>query len=152
MAAAALSLDNPIFRMYMGYAFLVIIKTMAMSFVTAYFRITMKVYANEEDVAFDKKKTNKGPQIHPTVERVRRCHQNDLENVIPFVLMGLLYVATGPTTFAASLHFRIFTASRFLHTFFYLFSIPQPTRVLSFLVGVFTTLSMAYHVFAQVAF
>ncbi|XP_012944965.2 microsomal glutathione S-transferase 1 [Aplysia californica] len=111
------------------------------------------VFLNQEDVAsFDPNKTNKGPQVHPTIERIRRCHQNDLENVIFFVLMGLLYVASGPTTFAASLHFRIFTASRFLHTYVYLFSIPQPTRVLVFHVGVFTTLSMAYHVFSQVAF
>ena len=55
----------------------------------------------------------------PDVERVRRNHLNDIENVVPFVLIGLAYVACNPSAGAALWHFRIFFFSRILHTFSY---------------------------------
>ncbi len=78
------------------------------------------------------------------VERVRRAHQvwyfrfhdidsnhiyslihfqNDLENILPFVLIGGLYITTNPTVFAAKTCFRVFAAARYLHTFVYLFAV-----------------------------
>ena len=48
-----------------------------------------------------------------------RNHLNDIENIIPFVLIGFFYVHTNPSTAAALWHFRLFTASRFLHTLMY---------------------------------
>lgn len=44
---------------------------------------------------------------------------NDIENIIPFVLVGILYVLTGPALGTARLHFQIFTGARFLHTIVY---------------------------------
>ncbi len=55
----------------------------------------------------------------PDVERIRRNHLNDLENIVPFVLVGLLYVGTNPDQDVALWHFRIFLASRVLHTLTY---------------------------------
>lgn len=72
-----------------------------------------------------------------------RCHLNDLENVIPFVLIGLLYVCTKPEPSTALMHFRAFAGLRIFHTFAYLIPIPQPSRVLSFLLGAAVTVSMA---------
>jgi glutathione S-transferase len=48
---------------------------------------------------------------------------NDLENVIPFVLLGGLYLATGPSAGTAGLLFKVFTAARYIHTFVYLFAV-----------------------------
>ena len=39
--------------------------------------------------------------------QVRRAHLNDLENVIPFVLLSLLYVGTNPDPIVALWHFRV---------------------------------------------
>jgi glutathione S-transferase len=77
---------------------------------------------------------------------------NDLENVIPFVLIGLLYVATSPPLASALLHFRLFVGSRLLHTVVYLVPIPQPSRALTFFVGVGATVSMAYNTLSAVQF
>ena len=55
----------------------------------------------------------------PDVERVRRNHLNDIENIVPFVLVGLLYVGTNPDRDTALWHFRIFFVSRVLHTLTY---------------------------------
>ncbi|MCJ8743387.1 hypothetical protein PDJAM_G00093440 [Pangasius djambal] len=89
-------------------------------------------------------------RVNDDVERVRRCHQNDLENIIPFVLVGLLYTLTGPELSTALLHFRLFVGSRFLHTIAYVTPLPQPSRGLSWMVGVGSTFSMAYHTLATV--
>jgi hypothetical protein len=71
---------------------------------------------------------------------------NDLENIPLYLLIGLFYVASNPEPKQALLHFRIFTASRILHTISYQLPIHQPARVLTFLAGYGVTISMAIHV------
>ncbi|XP_046339143.2 microsomal glutathione S-transferase 1-like [Haliotis rufescens] len=137
--------DNPVFPYFAFYATVVVLKTMAMSVVTSFHRLTKKVFANPEDTAGMGVK----PSTHESVERVRRCHLNDLENVIPFVLIGLLYTATGPSLGSALLHFRIFTGARILHTIAYLLPLPQPSRVLGFFVGILVTMSMAWSILSN---
>ena len=57
------------------------------------------------------------------VERVRRCHQNDLENVLPFVAIGGLYLTTNPALGTAKLLFRSFAAARYFHTLVYVYAV-----------------------------
>ncbi|XP_067661844.1 microsomal glutathione S-transferase 1-like [Haliotis asinina] len=136
--------DNPVLPYFAFYATVVVLKTMAMSFLTSLNRLSKGVFANPEDVGFS---PGKGKiAADESIERVRRCHLNDLENVIPFVLVGLLYTASGPSLSSALLHFRIFTGARIFHTIAYLFALPQPSRALGFFVGVIATVSMAYNV------
>ncbi|XP_027007685.1 microsomal glutathione S-transferase 1 [Tachysurus fulvidraco] len=141
-------IDSEVFLAFSTYATIVILKMMFMSFLTAYFRFTRKAFANIEDVRMAKTPEEKKNmlRVNEDVERVRRCHLNDLENVIPFVLIGLLYTLTGPELSTALLHFRLFVGSRFVHTIVYVTSMPQPSRGLSWIVGIGTTFSMAYHV------
>ncbi|XP_036374170.1 microsomal glutathione S-transferase 1-like [Megalops cyprinoides] len=148
MAEVVHMIDSEVFLAFSTYATIVILKMMLMSFMTSYFRLTRKVFANLEDTALvrgeeDKKKL---VRVDADVERVRRCHQNDLENVVPFVLIGLLYALTGPDLYTALLHFRVFVGSRFFHSVAYLTPLPQPCRALAFLVGMGSNLSMAYRV------
>ena len=81
--------------------------------------ISIKVFANPEDVAGQEKaKVN---FANEGVERVRRCHQNDIENIFPFVfLSGIYIVAASPSLFAAKCVFYGFTSSRLVHSFVYL--------------------------------
>ncbi|CAM9466717.1 unnamed protein product [Lampetra fluviatilis] len=71
------------------------------------------------------------------------CHQNDIENILPFLGVGLLYALSGPDPWIALLHFRVFLASRIVHTIAYLAPLPQPTRAIAYLLGVVSTFSMA---------
>ncbi|XP_060745686.1 microsomal glutathione S-transferase 1-like [Tachysurus vachellii] len=143
-------IDSEVFLAFSTYATIVILKMMFMSFLTAYFRITRKAFANIEDIHMHMAKTpeekKKMLRVNEDVERVRRCHLNDLENIIPFVLIGLLYTLTGPELSTALLHFRLFVGSRFVHTIVYVTSMPQPSRGLSWIVGIGAIVSMAYHV------
>ena len=55
------------------------------------------------------------------VERTRRAHQNDIENVYPFVFIATLYiVAVRPSYFVAKCCFVGFTTTRFIHTIVHL--------------------------------
>ena len=70
---------------------------------------------------------------------------NDLENILPFLILGLIYVGTDPSAAWAKLLFRTFTAARFTHTFVYaIVVIPQPARALSFFAGMAVNVVMAY--------
>lgn len=146
-------IDSEVFRAFTTHATLVVLKMLLMAPLTAYFRITRKAFSNAEDVSSlakspeDKKKFVRSD---PDVERVRRCHQNDLENIIPFIIIGLLYSLTGPDLSTALLHFRVFTVSRFCHTVAYVGALPQPSRGLSWMVGMLATVSMIYRTLSTV--
>ncbi|KFP34238.1 Microsomal glutathione S-transferase 1, partial [Colius striatus] len=148
MAKLTQLIDNDIFRAYATYATIVLLKMMLMSLVTAYFRITKKAFVNPEDTASFGKGENakKYLRTDPDVERVRRGHLNDLENIVPFLGIGLLYAFSSPELSTALLHFRIFAGARIIHTFAYLIPLPQPSRGLSWAVGYAVTISMAYKV------
>ncbi|KAL4660262.1 microsomal glutathione S-transferase 1 [Arapaima gigas] len=140
--------DEKVFLAFSTYATIVILKMLLMAPLTAYFRVTKKVFANPEDTWMEKNAEEKKKMLRTDadVERVRRCHLNDLENIIPFVLIGLLYSLTGPELSTALLHFRVFVGSRIFHTVAYVACLPQPSRGLSWVVGLAVTFSMAYRV------
>ncbi|XP_034019589.1 microsomal glutathione S-transferase 1-like [Thalassophryne amazonica] len=144
-------MEDEVMVAFATYATIVIVKMMLMAPLTAYYRIRRGAFSNEEDVgtksAEEKKKLLR---TDPDVERVRRCHQNDLENIVPFLVLGLLYALTGPDLWTALLHYRLFTGSRIFHTISYVAALPQPCRGLSWLVGLVTTFSMAYKVLSTV--
>ncbi|NWR65777.1 MGST1 transferase, partial [Bucorvus abyssinicus] len=148
MAKLTQLIDNEVFQAYATYATVVLLKMMIMSLVTAYFRVTRKAFANPEDTAsFGKGETaKKYLRTDPDVERVRRNHLNDLENIVPFLGIGLLYALSSPELSTALLHFRIFAAARIFHTFAYLIPLPQPSRGLSWAAGYLVTILMAYRV------
>ncbi|XP_051011475.1 microsomal glutathione S-transferase 1 [Acomys russatus] len=139
-------MDNEVLMAFSTYATIILTKMMLMSFVTALKRINNKVFANPEDcVAFAKgENAKKFLQVDERVERVRRAHLNDIENIIPFFGIGLLYSLSGPDLSTALMHFRLFVGARLYHTVAYLTPLPQPNRGVSFFIGYGVTLSMAY--------
>ena len=76
-----------------------------------------------------------------------RAHLNDLENIVPFLILALIYIGTNPNPTTAVLLIRIFTAARFIHTFVYtIVIVAQPARALAFFAGVAVTVYMAISV------
>lgn len=144
-------MEDEVFRAFATYAAVVMLKMLLMAPLTAFYRFSRGAFANEEDVArkpADERK--KMLRTHPDVERVRRCHQNDLENIIPYVAISLLYTLTGPALSEALLHFRVFAGSRIFHTVSYVLPLPQPCRAFSWMAGMLATFSMAYRLFSAV--
>ncbi|KAK4884437.1 hypothetical protein RN001_000708 [Aquatica leii] len=138
--APILSIENELFRIYIFYACVLALKVLIMSPLTAMHRFKNKAFANPEDVVTLKVK----PKIHEDVERVRRAHLNDLENIVMFFVASFGYILTNPSVGFATMLFRIFTASRIIHTLVYaVYVIPQPARALACATGYAVTVYMA---------
>merc|ERR1712055_358910 len=121
-------------------------KTLLLALLTARQRFKNMVFANPEDAVDSKAKVAFN---NDNVERVRRCHQNDIENIFPFAfLSGVYVVAANPSLFAAKCVFYGFTASRLIHSFVYLNQVPQPSRVLAFFSGLMINFYMIYCIIA----
>jgi glutathione S-transferase len=75
----------------------------------------------------DTKKTIMNPVASPTqnhpneyVDRVRRIHLNDVENIPLFLFAGLLYVLTEPSQYWSGVLFFVYVLTRLLHFAAYL--------------------------------
>ncbi|CAH8676407.1 unnamed protein product [Schistosoma rodhaini] len=82
-------------------------------------------------------------QPHPDVQSIQRCHSNDLENLVPFLFLGLLYCSTDAPATVGLWHFRIFALARILHTPAYLLTEGRFPIGLIFLVGYIVNISLA---------
>ncbi|KAK9702050.1 MAPEG family [Popillia japonica] len=134
--ADILNLENPILRGFLFYNALLVVKCMAMSVLTARQRFKSKAFANPEDAALQNVKV----RTDDNVERVRRAHLNDLENIPIYFVASFGYMLTNPSVTLALNLFRAFTAARFVHTFVYAVCvIPQPARGFSWAIGYFIT-------------
>ncbi|XP_018333343.1 microsomal glutathione S-transferase 1 [Agrilus planipennis] len=136
-----LSVENPVFRSYMFYGSVLVVKMLVMSLLTARQRIKNKAFANPEDAELNKVKV----KVHEDVERVRRAHLNDVENILPYFLVSFGYLLTNPAPFVAIWLFRVYTAARFAHTLVYAVAVvPQPARGISWFAGYLITGYMAF--------
>lgn len=131
---STISINNPVVQSFIVYSAILALKLIVLGPLTGMTRMRKGVFANPEDVKASGGK-GKIKFDDPDVERVRRAHQNDLENIPAFWILGALYVTTAPAQAWATLLFRIFTGGRILHTVVYAVKpLPQPARAISFLV------------------
>nr|AHC08052.1 micorsomal glutathione S-transferase [Locusta migratoria] len=127
-ATTALVAANPVLRDYAYYSALLGLKVLAMGPLTARQRFAKKVFLNPEDAKFF---SGSEKLDDPDVERVRRAHRNDLENIPVFMLIGGLYTLTNPDPKLALNLYRGYFAFRLAHTVVYaVYPVPQPARVL----------------------
>ncbi len=134
-----LSLQDPLFATYAVAATLMILKAVSMSWLTVARMMSVKGgFRSPEDL----KKTPLNPlpharQLEPDerVERIRRIHHNDLENLPFFLVAGFLYVLTQPPLLLAQVLLYGYVASRFLHFLAYLTERTHDTRATLWTLG-----------------
>lgn len=142
-------LYNEVFSCFVFYAVLSVFKMFIVSIIVGQLRLRKKAFANPEDAL-----RHGGLQFarqDPHVERARRLHLNDVENILPFLFIGAVYSLTGPSLFTARLHFLVFFLSRMAHSVAYLFALKAPTRSVSYSIGLLSCISMAGQVLVAVA-
>lgn len=135
--------DSPALHLFILAAAILGLHMLLLALWTGTVRALRKEWINVEDA-----RLNKGKQVevdHVDVARVKRAHQNAMENALPFFVIGFFYALTGPSRTAALIYFGVFVAVRLLHTFFYLAGV-QPFRTLSFGVGVLATFGMGVQI------
>jgi prostaglandin-E synthase 1 len=84
----------------------------------------------------------------PEVARVLRAHRNATANIVPFAILGLVYVLAGGGGTVAGVLFGVFTLTRMAHSFAYLGG-RQPWRTIFFSVGGLTTLVLIGFIICQ---
>ncbi|XP_041826936.1 prostaglandin E synthase [Melanotaenia boesemani] len=142
-------ISNEVFSCFVFYAVLLVIKMYVIAIITGQVRLRKKAFANPEDSL-----RHGGLQFHrqdPYVERCRRAHNNDMENIFPFLFLGAVYSLTGPSLSAARLHFLVFFLGRVLHSIAYLFALQAPTRSVAYTVAQIPCVSMAVQILMTVA-
>ncbi len=80
------------------------------------FSSSWQVFLNPEDSKLYGGESEKDSDV----ERVRRAHLNDMENIYLFFFLSAFYLMTGPNPLIAVNLVRVFAVSRIFHTVCYL--------------------------------
>ncbi|XP_018595949.1 prostaglandin E synthase [Scleropages formosus] len=133
-------LDNPVFLSFVFYSVLLILKMYIIAIITGQVRLHKKAFANPEDAM-----RHGGTQYYredPDVERCKRSHHNDMENIFPFLFLGAIYSMTEPGLFFARMHFLVFFLGRVVHSVAYLCALKAPTRSVAYVIAQVPCFSM----------
>jgi glutathione S-transferase len=144
------TLDNPVFVAYAIAAALMVIKIMGQGWMTVYRLMrTQGGFASPEDA--------RPGWLNPTphegqldevdyVDRSRRMHRNDLENIPGFLAAGLLFVTVDPPYVLAAWLFYGFVAARACHAVAYATKQSHEVRATFYTIGSLIVIYMALHV------
>jgi len=144
-----MTFENPVFATYVIAATLMIFKMMGQGWITV-FRM-MKVgggVLNPEDAAAGMTNPNPRPgqlDVDDYVERSRRMHSNDLENIPAFLVAGLLFAVTQPPLLVAQVLLYGFVATRLAHFWAYFTAKSHEVRATFFSIGSFIVIGMAVY-------
>jgi glutathione S-transferase len=142
-----ISFANPVFVAYAIASALMVLKAVAMSWLTVVRMLQVKGgFRSPEDLR--RTLVNPAPdprQLEPDerVERVRRIQLNDLENLPFFFMAGLLYVLTEPPLLLAQWLFYGYVVSRLLHFLAYYTAQVHDVRATIWTVGSLIIVFMA---------
>ena len=141
-----LSLENPLFATYAIAASVMILKAVAMSWLTVARMMSAKGgFRSPEDLRKTPLNPNPDPrQLEPNerVERIRRIQLNDLENLPFFLAAGLLFVLTDPSLTLARWLLYGYVVSRLLHFVAYFTAQTHDVRATLWTVGSLTLIFM----------
>lgn len=140
-------LENPVFAAYATAASIMIIKMAGQAWITVGRMIKVNAgLLNPEDLKPGATNPNPDPsQLEPNdyVERSRRMHRNDCENVPIFLVAGLLFAFTQPPLWLAQVLFYGYVATRLLHFYAYLTARSHELRAAFWTPGSLIIIGMA---------
>ncbi|XP_043284765.1 microsomal glutathione S-transferase 1-like [Venturia canescens] len=120
-------------KVFTFWSAVLVLKLLAMVPLTGRYRFGKRIFAAPEDCGT--LRNSKVVYDDPDIERVRRCHRNDLENILPWFIGTYVYLGTNPSYYLASMLIRIFALSRIAHTLSYVIFQTQPSRAIAFFIG-----------------
>ena len=147
---SAFSMENPVFFTYVIAATIMILKIMGQGWMTVYRMLKANAgLASPEDLQVGL--INRAPspeQLEPNdyVDRSRRMHRNDLENIPAFLACGLLFVAVAPSYLLANVLMYGFVGARLAHTLAYATKQTHEIRATLYTIGSAIVIAMAVYV------
>ena len=151
-----LNLENPVFEVYAIAAAIMVLKIMGQGWMTVYRMLKSDSgLVSPEDV--QKGLINKNPnpaqlEVNDYVDRSRRMHRNDLENIPAFLAVGLLFVAVDPALWFAKVLMYGFVLARFAHFAAYTTKQTHEVRAAFYTIGSIIVICMAVYVIWAVLF
>jgi len=149
-----MTFENPVFSTYVIAATLMIIKMMGQGWITVW--RMMRVgggFLNPEDAAGGLANPNPRPgqlDADDYVERSRRMHSNDTENIPVFLVAGLLFAMTQPPLLVAQVLLYGFVAARLAHFWAYFTAKSHEVRATFFTIGSLIVIGMAVYTLIDV--
>jgi len=147
---SALTLENPVFATYAIAAALMVLKIMGQGWMTVYRMLKVSGgWASPEDLRAGL--INRNPdaaqlEVNDYVDRSRRIHRNDLENIPAFLACGLLFVLSQPPLLLAQVLMYGFVATRLVHTVVYATRQSHEVRATFYTIGSVIVVIMALYV------
>ncbi|MEO9573548.1 MAG: MAPEG family protein [Roseobacter sp.] len=145
-----LSLENPVFEVYVTAAALAVLKLMLQGWMTVYRMLRANSgWASPEDLRPGL--INRAPdkaqlEVNEYVDRSRRMHRNDLENIPGFLIAGLLFVVVNPNLLLAQVLMYGFLLARLAHFGAYASQLSHEVRATFYTIGSLIVIYMAAHV------
>ena len=142
-----LSLTNPVFVTYAIAAALMVLKIMLQGWITVVRMMANSGgFVNPEDAKAGP--ANPKPRagqldLNDDVDRSRRIHRNDLENIPAFLAIGLLFVLIDPPLAAAQWLMFGFVGARLAHTIAYSTAQSHEVRATFYSIGSLIVMAMA---------
>jgi glutathione S-transferase len=150
------TMENPVFVTYLITAAIMILKIMSQGWMTVFRMIKSDGgFASPEDLQPGLINRNPRPDqldLNDYVDRSRRIHRNDLENIPAFLVCGLLFVATEPSSLLANMLMYGFVAARIAHTLAYATAQSHEVRATLYTIGSVVVIAMAVYVLAAAIF
>lgn len=147
-----LSVENPVFVTYMIAAAIMILKLMGQGWMTVYRMLKIDAgWATPEDMRAGLINRNPRPEqleSNDYVDRSRRMHRNDLENIPAFLAGGLLFVTATPPYLLANLLMYTFVGARLGHTLAYATEQSHEVRATLYTIGSVVVIIMALYALA----
>jgi len=151
-----LSMQNPVFVTYMIAASIMILKLMGQGWMTVYRMLKIGGgWASPEDLRaglINRNPHSEQLELNDYVDRSRRMHRNDLENIPAFLACGLLFVAAAPSYLLANILMYTFVGARLVHTFAYATKQSHEVRATLYTIGSVAVIVMALYVLAVAVF
>lgn len=144
-----LNLENPVFVTYLVASAIMVLKIMGQGWMTVHRMLKVSAgYASPEDL--QQGIINKDPdpsqlEVNEYVDRSRRMHRNDLENIPAFWVAGLLFVAINPAIWLAQVLMYGFVVARLAHFWAYTTSQKHEIRATFYTAGSLIVVYMASH-------
>ena len=143
------SVENPVFVTYIIAASIMVLKIMLQGWMTVYRMLKSNSgLASPEDLQVGLINKNPGPEqldVNDYVDRSRRMHSNDLENIPAFLACGLLFVAVSPTLVLAQSLMYTFVVARLLHALAYATKQSHEVRATFYTVASISVIIMAVY-------
>ena len=118
--------ENPLVFPFAAALVLLVFKAQLLGAATAATRGRLQQFVTQEDADW-LGGVHAFPDA-PEVRRLGRMHMNDLEALVPFAIVGALYVMSGASSTAGLVYFAAFPTLRIVHTLAYATKRPRLRR------------------------